>query len=165
MHRLILAISIFSGGHRKKTQKVKKEWSGAYPGQAWGRKRQKGILAKIVETIAKGTDIEEQKSLHGQGEKRIRIHYDGHTAVLSATKGTKGENSWLLTGWEDKGPIKQREAGAHVRGGVTEIPLIRADQCAGQAQAWRAAGTCAGPRRPVAYGYTRPEKAERSFQG
>lgn len=92
-----------------------------------GAESGEGILAKIVETIAKGTDIEEQKSLHGQGEKRIRIHYDGHTAVLSATKGTKGGNSWLLTGWEDKGPIKQREAGAHVRGEGNENPLVQGE--------------------------------------
>ena len=51
--------------------------------------------------------------MHGQGEKRIRIHYDGHTAVLSTTKG---KNSWLLTGWKNKGRIKQREAGTHVHG-------------------------------------------------
>lgn len=36
-----------------------------------GAESGEGILAKIVETIAKGTDIEEQKSLHGQGEKEF----------------------------------------------------------------------------------------------
>lgn len=125
MHRPDIGYIDFLWGTPGKDAKVKNGL--AHILAKHGAESGKGILAKIVETIAKGTDIEEQKSLHGQGEKRIRIHYDGHTAVLSATKGTKGGNSWLLTGWEDKGPIKQREAGAHVRGEGNENPLIQGE--------------------------------------
>lgn len=127
MHRPDIGYIDFLWGSPGKGAKVKKGYGLAHILARHGVESSEGILAKIVETIAKGTDIEEQKSLHGQGEKRIRIHYDGHTAILSATKGAKGKNSWLLTGWEDKGPIKQREAGAHVRGEGNENPLIQGE--------------------------------------
>ena len=119
MHRPDIGYIDFLWGTPGKGAKVKEGYGLAHILAKHGGESSEGILAKIVETIARGTDIEEQKSLHGQGEKRIRIQYDGHTAVLSATKG---KNSWLLTGWEDKGPIKQREAGAHVRGKGNENP-------------------------------------------
>lgn len=127
MHRPDIGYIDFLWGAPGKGAKVKKGYGLAHILAKHGGESSEGILAKIVETIAKGTDIEEQKSLHGQGEKRIRIHYDGHTAVLSATKGAKGKNSWLLTGWEDKGPIKQREAGSQVRGEGNENPLIQGE--------------------------------------
>lgn len=127
MHRSDIGYIDFLWGSPGKGAKVKKGYGLAHILARHGVESSEGILAKIVETIAKGTDIEEQKSLHGQGEKIIRIQYDGHTAVLSATKGAKGKNSWLLTGWEDKGPIKQREAGSHVRGEGNENPLIQGE--------------------------------------
>lgn len=127
MHRPDIGYIDFLWGAPGKGAKVKKGYGLAHILAKYGAESGEGILAKIVETIAKGTDIEEQKSLHGQSKKRIRIHYDGHTAVLSATKRTKGENSWLLTGWEDKGPIKQREAGSQVRGEGNENPLIQGE--------------------------------------
>lgn len=127
MHRPDIGYIDFLWGTPGKGAKFKKGYGLAHILAKHGAESGEGILAKIVETIAKGTDIEEQKSLHGQGEKRIRIQYDGHEAVLSATKGAKEKNSWLLTGWEDKGPIKQREAGAHVRSEGNENPLIQGE--------------------------------------
>lgn len=127
MHRPDIGYIDFLWGAPGKGAKVKNGYGLAHILAKHGGESSEGILAKIVETIAKGTDIEEQKSLHGQGEKRIRIQYDGHVAVLSATKGAKGKNSWLLTGWEDKGPIKQREAGSQVRGEGNENPLIQGE--------------------------------------
>lgn len=127
MHRPDIGYIDFLWGTPGKGAKVKEGYGLAHILAKHGAENSKGILAKIIETIAKGTDIEEQKSLHGQGEKIIRIQYDGHTAVLSATKGTKGKNSWLLTGWEDKGPIKQREAGSQVRGEGNGNPLIQGE--------------------------------------
>lgn len=79
----------------------------------------KGILPKIVETIAKGTDIEEQKPL--RGEKRIRIHYDGHTAILSLVN----KNSWRLTGWEDG--ARMEKGSVPVRAAVNENPLVQGE--------------------------------------
>lgn len=55
------------------------------------------IANKLIEVIAKGTDVDRQNALHGSGEYRIRIHFDGYTAILSSA--TKEHNSWLLTGW------------------------------------------------------------------
>lgn len=54
---------------------------------------------KLVEVIAKGTKVERQESQNGDGEARLKIHYDGYTAVLSLSRD---KNTWLLTGWEDK---------------------------------------------------------------
>lgn len=127
MHRPDIGYIDFLWGAPGKGVKVKEGYGLAHILAKHGGESSEGILAKIVETIARGTDIEEQKSLHGQGEKRIRIQYDGHAAVLSATKGAKGKNSWLLTGWEDKGPIKQRKAGSQVRGEGNENPLIQGE--------------------------------------
>lgn len=53
---------------------------------------------KLVEVIAKGTKVERQESQNGDGEARLKIHYDGYTAVLSLSRD---KNTWLLTGWED----------------------------------------------------------------
>ena len=53
---------------------------------------------KLVEVIAKGTKVERQESQNGDGEARLKIHYDAYTAVLSLSKD---KNTWLLTGWED----------------------------------------------------------------
>lgn len=127
MHRPDIGYIDFLWGAPGKGAKVKEGYGLAHILAKHGGESSEGILAKIVETIAKGTDIEEQKSLHGQGEKRIRIQYDGHATVLSATKGAKGKNSWLLTGWEDKGPLKQRKAGSQVRGEGKENPLIQGE--------------------------------------
>lgn len=73
------------------------------------------LIPKIVETIAKGTEVVEQQA--GKGEtrsSRIRITYDGHTALLSAAE--KNKNAWLLTGWEENDHIEQRKAESRVRG-------------------------------------------------
>lgn len=56
------------------------------------------IACKLVEVIAKGVNVDIQKSQNGYGEARVRIHYDGFTAVLTANNGYR--NAWLLTGWE-----------------------------------------------------------------
>lgn len=79
----------------------------------------RGIFSKIVETIAKGTDIEEQRPLHG--EKRIHIHYDGHTAILSSVN----RNSWRLTGWEDG--ARMEKGSAPTRAAVSENPLVQGE--------------------------------------
>lgn len=113
MHRADIGYVDFLWGAPGKGAKFKKGYGLAHILAKHGAESGEEILAKIVETIAKGTDIEEQKALHGQGEKRIRIHYDGYTAVLSSARG---KDSWLLTGWEDYDRIKQKEAGTHVRG-------------------------------------------------
>lgn len=113
MHRADIGYVDFLWGAPGKGAKFKKGYGLAHILAKHGAESGEGILAKIVETIAKGTDIEEQKALHGQGEKRIRIHYDGYTAVLSSARG---KDSWLLTGREDYDRIKQKEAGTHVRG-------------------------------------------------
>ena len=42
-------------------------------------------LDKLVEVIAKGTDTEIQKAVHGSGESRLKIHYEGYTAVLNSS--------------------------------------------------------------------------------
>lgn len=59
----------------------------------------KALLEKIVETIALGTETERQESDHEKGQTRLKIHYQGFTAVLSLATGQ--QNTWLLTGWED----------------------------------------------------------------
>ncbi len=48
--------------------------------------------------------METQHALHDQGEYRLKVHYDGYTAILSSA--TQARNTWLLTGWED-GDIKK----------------------------------------------------------
>lgn len=85
----------------------------------YGSDDAKGIFPKIVEVIAKGTDIEEQNPLHG--EKRIHIHYDGHTAILSSVN----KNSWRLTGWEDE--ARMEKGSAPTRAAVNENPLIQGE--------------------------------------
>lgn len=68
-------------------------------------------LNKLVEVIAKGTDTEIQHANGGNREYRLKIHYDGYTAILSSK--TEKANSWLLTGWEDKkeAPVNARSEG------------------------------------------------------
>lgn len=41
-------------------------------------------LNKLVEVIAKGTDTEIQHANGSNGEYRLKIHYDGYTAILSS---------------------------------------------------------------------------------
>lgn len=53
---------------------------------------------KLVEVIDKGTEVERQESQNGDGEARLKIHYDGYKAVLSLSRD---KNTWLLTGWVD----------------------------------------------------------------
>lgn len=55
---------------------------------------------KIVEVIAKATSSDTQTNNQvTTGHNRIRLYFDGYTAVLSKSPT---ENSWLLTGWEDE---------------------------------------------------------------
>lgn len=114
MHRPDIGYIDFLWGTPGRGAKFKKGYGLAHILAKHGAESGEGILAKIVETIAKGTDIEEQNPKDGQGEHRILIHYKGHTALLSSA--TKEKNAWLLTGWEDYDHIKQKEAGAHARG-------------------------------------------------
>lgn len=60
---------------------------------------------KLIEVLAKETDIETQHALHDQGEYCLKVHYDGYTAILSSAAQAK--NTWLLTGWEDGNTKKE----------------------------------------------------------
>ncbi len=53
---------------------------------------------KLVEVIAKATIVEIQNNPVSRGNGRIKLVYDGYTAVLSQSETG---NHWLLTGWED----------------------------------------------------------------
>lgn len=53
---------------------------------------------KVVEVIAKGTEFDKQgNNQTAASEYRLRIYYDGYTAVLNKSSNT---NHWLLTAWE-----------------------------------------------------------------
>lgn len=81
-------------------------------------------LNKLVEVIAKGTDTEIQHANGGNGEYRLKIHYDGYTAILSSK--TEKANSWLLTGWEDKkeAPVNARSEGYDSSTATTATPTL-----------------------------------------
>ena len=55
---------------------------------------------KMVEVIAKAEKAVVQRSDDPNAQRRIKLFYDGYTAVL--TKTTSSDNNWLLTGWRDK---------------------------------------------------------------
>ena len=99
MHRPDVGYIDFPWGTPGKGAKFKKGFGLAHILAKHGAESGKGVIHKIVETIAKGTEIEEQHYPNPANEYRIKIHYQGHTAVLSS-QSVKG-NAWLLTGWED----------------------------------------------------------------
>jgi len=79
---------------------------------------------KIVEVIAKGIETERQYANNGdKGQYRLKIHHDGHTAILSSPTGEK--NAWLLTGWEDN--IGNKKAGVSARGEVYDSTTATTD--------------------------------------
>lgn len=102
------------------------------------------ILNNLVEAIAKGTDVVRQNSSNGGNSNfRLKIHYNGYTAVLSSGSGNK--NTWLLTGWEEEkeAPVnassegydstaataatptltrRNRETGASSNNNITQLP-------------------------------------------
>ena len=56
--------------------------------------------------------------------ERLRLHYDGYTAVL--TQGDAG-NHWLLTGWEDDNKTSEGSATREVRdspGATATTPIL-----------------------------------------
>ena len=57
------------------------------------------VAYKLVEVIAKATDGEQQSNNQSTpGSERIKLHFDGYTAILSKNQEA---NKWLLTGWKD----------------------------------------------------------------
>lgn len=55
---------------------------------------------KAIETIAKGTDYNKQGNDYTNNTQyRLRLHYDGCTAILSKDPDI---NHWLLTAWDNK---------------------------------------------------------------
>ena len=61
---------------------------------------------EMVDVIAKATQGEIQKNA-GPGNNRIKLHYNGKTAVLTEQSGS---NKWLLTGWKDNSNISEAYA-------------------------------------------------------
>ena len=57
------------------------------------------VAYKLIEVIAKATDGDQQTNDQtSPGNERIRLYYDGYTAVLVKSQGA---NKWLLTGWQN----------------------------------------------------------------
>lgn len=70
---------------------------------------------KLIEVIAKGKNRKIQNAANGNnGIARMKINYDGYTAVLSMAQGEK--NTWLLTGWEDDTTKKEAPVNASSEG-------------------------------------------------
>lgn len=71
---------------------------------------------EMVDVIANATQGEVQKS-GKPGNNRIRLHYNGRTAILTEQNGS---NKWLLTGWEDNNISEAYAAGeGHNSSGAT----------------------------------------------
>lgn len=71
---------------------------------------------EMVDVIANATQGEVQKNA-GPGNNRIKLHYNGKTAILTEQIGS---NKWLLTGWEDNNISEAYAAGeGHDSSGAT----------------------------------------------
>lgn len=79
------------------------------------------IANKLVEVIAKATEVETQTSLQGTKNNRIKLKFDGYTAVLSQSENG---NHWLLTGWEDN----KKETKPYAVGEVRDSSNATADE-------------------------------------
>lgn len=115
MHRPDVGYIDFPWGTPGKGAKFKKGYGLAHILAKHGPESGRGILSKIVETLAKGTDIELQRYPMKGVQARIKIHYRDYTAILSDKNGKK--NAWLLTGWEDDA---KKGASAHALGEVRD---------------------------------------------
>ncbi len=73
------------------------------------------VAHKIVEVIAKAKSGDIQRG-STPGKERIRLYYDGYTAVHSKTQGG---NSWLLTGWENNESSAYAAGEGHNSSGAT----------------------------------------------
>ena len=72
-------------------------------------------VKKLVEVIAKGKDVTMQNTSNNDTTNaRMKIHYDGYTAVLSMSD--KNKNTWLLTGWEDEKTAQKNEVPVNANG-------------------------------------------------
>ena len=72
-------------------------------------------VKKLVDVIAKGKDITMQNTSNNDTTSaRMKIHYDGYTAVLSMSD--KNKNTWLLTGWEDEKTAQKKEVPVNANG-------------------------------------------------
>lgn len=124
MHRTDIGYVDFLWGAPGKGAKFKKGYGLAHILAKHGAESGREILSKIVETIAKGTEIEEQHSLGAGKQYRIKIHHGGYTAILSA--GNK--NTWLLTGWEDgakkEAPVRASSEGYGSAGATNTAPML-----------------------------------------
>ena len=126
MHRNDVGDIDFIYGTPGKGSKFKKGYGIAHIKAKRDYENGSGIdtLNKLVEVIAKGTDTEIQHANGGNGEYRLKIHYDGYTAILSSK--TEKANSWLLTGWEDKkeAPVNARSEGYDSSTATTATPTL-----------------------------------------
>ena len=126
MHRDDVGDIDFIYGTPGKGSKFKKGYGIAHIKAKRDSENGSGIdtLNKLVEVIAKGTDTEIQHANGGNGEYRLKIHYDGYTAILSSK--TEKANSWLLTGWEDKkeAPVNARSEGYDSSTATTATPTL-----------------------------------------
>ncbi|WP_296822822.1 hypothetical protein [uncultured Megasphaera sp.] len=126
MHRDDVGDIDFIYGTPGKGSKFKKGYGIAHIKAKRDSENGSGIdtLNKLVEVIAKGTDTEIQHANGGNGEYRLKIHYNGYTAILSSK--TKKANSWLLTGWEDKKevPANARSEGYDSSTATTATPTL-----------------------------------------
>ncbi len=126
MHRDDVGDIDFIYGTPGKGSKFKKGYGIAHIKAKRDSENGSGIdtLNKLVEVIAKGTDTEIQHANGSNGEYRLKIHYDGYTAILSSK--TEKANSWLLTGWEDKkeAPVSARSEGYDSSTATTATPTL-----------------------------------------
>ncbi|KUH57436.1 hypothetical protein AT798_00540 [Megasphaera sp. DJF_B143] len=126
MHRDDVGDIDFIYGTPGKESKFKKGYGIAHIKAKRDSENGSGIdtLNKLVEVIAKGTDTEIQHANGSNGEYRLKIHYDGYTAILSSK--TEKANSWLLTGWEDKkeAPVSARSEGYDSSTATTATPTL-----------------------------------------
>lgn len=81
------------------------------------------VVYQIVEAIAKATRAETQYSNQvGQAYHRIRLHYNGITAVLSKEPGN---NHWLLTGWNENETEASASGEVHDSSAATAVTPTR----------------------------------------
>ena len=81
------------------------------------------VVYKLVEVISEATDGDQQTNNQtSPGNERIRLYYDGYTAVLVKSQGA---NKWLLTGWEENETAASAVGEVHDSSNATTVTPIR----------------------------------------
>ena len=89
--------------------------------QHFGLKRGTEVMARVIETVATGTDVK-----YIAGNKTARISKDGFTAILSLDEHGK-QKTWLLTGREEGRPDAGGEVGAQ-SAAMQNAPIFSRDE-------------------------------------